>query len=155
MVSLIWTQLEANALLRQHGLADAGWKFAFDGAKRRGGQCRHADKTITMSRHLVPMWTEEQVQDTLIHELAHALVGPRHGHGYVWAAKMRELGARPERTHNNETVPGRYQAWCPVCSREVGRAHRFTAAMRQGRHIHPVCGNTRIEWIDTQMVGAR
>ena len=153
MATLTWTQLEANALLREHGLDARGWTFAFDNAKRRGGQCRHSDKTITMSKHLVPMWDEGQVRDTLIHEVAHALVGPHNGHGSVWAAKMRELGAKPERTHSNETVQGRYSAWCPNCATEVYRAHRFTAAMRQGRHLHSTC-RTAVTWVDT-LTGVR
>jgi len=87
MASLIDTHILANRLLREHGLV--GWRFEYDNAKRRGGQCRHADRAISMSRHLVPLWSGPEVMTVLKHEIAHALVGPNHGHDAVWAAKMR------------------------------------------------------------------
>lgn len=146
MASLIDTHILADQMLRQHGLT--GWRFEFDRAKRRGGQCRHSDRVISMSRHLVPLWSDEQVREILLHELAHAIVGPGKGHGPVWAAKMRELGAKPSRCHSNETVPGRYVAICDSCNREVYRAHRRSRAMMEGRHLHSVCRN-RVRWIDT------
>lgn len=149
LATRVRAQLEANALLREHGLADAGWTFVWDNARRRGGQCRYSTRQISMSKYLVPMWTMEQVRDVLIHEIAHALVGSGHGHGPVWARKMRELGAKPERTHSNETVQGRYAAICDACGAEVYRAHRYTAAMRQGRHLHSVCMKP-VRWVDTR-----
>jgi hypothetical protein len=39
----------------------------------------------------------EEIVDTILHEIAHALVGPRHGHDTVWKAKCTDIGARPER----------------------------------------------------------
>lgn len=151
MASMTQTQMEANALLRTHGLADKGWRFVWDNARRRGGQCMHSARTISMSRHLVPMWEDAQVKQTLIHEVAHALVGPGNGHGPVWRAKMRELGAPADRTHSNQTVEGRYLAICDHCGVEAHRAHRFTAAMRQGRHLHSKCMKP-VRWVDTQGV---
>lgn len=149
MASIRETAELAASLLEKHGLTD--WHFNWDNARTRGGQCSHTYRRITMSRHLVPMWTDEQVYDTIIHEIAHALVGPGQGHGRVWAAKMRELGAKPSRCHTNETVPGRYVAICDSCSKEVARAHRFTKTMREGRHLHSVCRKP-VRWVDTAMV---
>ena len=149
MASLIDTKITADALLRKHGLI--GWRFEYDNAKRRGGQCRHAHRAITMSRHLVPLWSDAEVLAVLKHEIAHALVGPNHGHDAVWAAKMRELGEVPKRTHSSETVPGRYVAICDTCNKEAGRAHRRTRAMREGRHLHKVCMKP-IRWVDTAMM---
>lgn len=153
MSSLVQTQLLAHNLLREHGLYDQGWRFVWDNARKRGGQCRYTAREISMSKYLVPMWTDEQVRDTLIHEIAHALVGPGFGHGPVWSRQMRALGAVPERTHANETVKGRYKAVCDHCGgMEVTTRHRLTAAMRQNRHLHGKCRNA-VRWVDTQAVG--
>lgn len=131
----------ATTLLVKHGLAAKGWRFDFDGARSRGGQCRHRDKVITMSRYLVPMWSEDEVRDTLTHEIAHALVGPGQGHGAVWARKMRELGARPERTHKNVTVEPRFSAVCTTHGTLVKR-HRRTRNLVCVRCRMPVI------WVD-------
>ena len=39
----------------------------------------------------------EEVRDTILHEVAHALVGPGHGHDTVWKATAAQVGARPQR----------------------------------------------------------
>lgn len=148
MASLIDTHILATRMLRQHGLV--GWRFEYDGAKKRGGQCRHAHRAISMSRHLVPLWSDAEVLAVLKHEIAHALVGPGKGHGPAWAAKMRELGEVPNRTHSSETVPGRYVAICDTCNKEAGRVHRRTRAMREGRHLHKTCMKP-VRWVDTAL----
>ena len=134
-------ELAAN-LLEKYGLTD--WHFNWDNAKRRGGRCEYMYRRITMSRHLVPMWTEEQVYNTLIHEIAHALVGPGFGHGPVWARKMRELGAVPDRCHNNAVVEPHLHAVCQTHG-VVAKRHRRTRGALCLRCRQPV------EWVDTRL----
>ena len=83
--------------MRAHGLIEKGWKFRWDNAKKRFGTCSCSKKVITLSKVLVPYIDREEVEDTILHEIAHALVGCSHGHDRVWKAKCREIGARPER----------------------------------------------------------
>lgn len=123
MASHVQTQMEANALLREHGLADAGWHFGWDNARRRGGQCDFGMKRITMSRYLVPAWTEEEVRQTLLHEVAHALAGHKAAHGPEWVRIARSLGHSGERTHNNAVVTAPWIATCPTHG-NIGEAHR-------------------------------
>lgn len=80
-----------------HGLTQRGWTFAWDRAKQRNGQCDHMAKRITMSSVIVPLTSEEHVRNTILHEIAHALVGPGHGHDSVWRAKHIALGGTGER----------------------------------------------------------
>src|SRR3954468_15251640 len=77
-------------LLTQHGLS--GWSLTFDNAKRRAGVCRYAARVIGLSAPLTRLHPPEQVRETLLHEIAHALVGPEHGHDRVWAATTRRIG---------------------------------------------------------------
>lgn len=90
---------EASALGRQlldaHGLGE--WTFMFDRAKRRAGMCRFEARTISLSRHLTALHDTEQVRDTLLHEIAHAIAGPKAGHGPSWRAVAEQVGARPQR----------------------------------------------------------
>jgi predicted SprT family Zn-dependent metalloprotease len=87
----------ATELLARHGLR--GWSFAFDAAKRRGGACHFAKRRITMAAGFAAAADEAEIEDTLLHEIAHALVGPRHQHDAVWQAKAREIGCTAQRCH--------------------------------------------------------
>jgi predicted SprT family Zn-dependent metalloprotease len=61
-----------------------------------------------------------------MHEIAHALVGPKHGHDDIWKTVCRRIGARPVRCYSLDTVDmpkGRWKAQCNSCKKEFHR-HR-------------------------------
>ena len=72
----------AKELMTRHGLA--GWSFEFDHARRRFGRCDYTHRRITLSKPLTFLNPIEEVRDTLLHEIAHALAGERAGHGAKW-----------------------------------------------------------------------
>lgn len=100
-------------LLRRHGLV--GWRLVFDNAKTRAGVCRFERREIGLSRVLTPLHTAAEVRDTLLHEIAHALVGPRHGHDAVWRARALAIGCTGERCvpPTAERAPGPWSGACP------------------------------------------
>jgi predicted SprT family Zn-dependent metalloprotease len=105
---------EARRLLDAFGLTD--WTFGFNRRKRSLGVCLYARRRIELSVHLVSRNGVAEVRDTLLHEIAHALVGPGHGHDAVWKARCVEIGARPERLAHEVDMPrGRWQAHCRTC----------------------------------------
>ena len=117
-----------NQLMKQHGLTSLGWFFELDNAKRRFGVCRFGNRTIGISRHLAALNDEAKVKDTILHEIAHALVGPGHGHDYTWKRKCIEIGAKPERCYSSTEVTTpklRYYAICEGCGHEHQRAKRI------------------------------
>lgn len=83
-------RLLATALMHHHGLGD--WRLVFDNAKTRAGVCRPGRREIGLSRVLTGLHSESEVRDTILHEIAHALVGVGHGHDAVWRAKATEIG---------------------------------------------------------------
>jgi hypothetical protein len=88
-------------VLEENGLTPRGWGFAWDRAIRRAGCCDHARRRITLSRPIFQIEdNREDVLDTILHEAAHALVGPAAGHGARWKAAAVSIGARPERCHS-------------------------------------------------------
>lgn len=91
-VSRPWLLQEWAALKKQHGLK--AWELVFDNAKRRMGVCRQRKKLIGISIHFMedPATTRQQVKNTLLHEIAHALVGNEHHHDAVWKAKAISIG---------------------------------------------------------------
>lgn len=120
--------------MRKHGLTQRGWYGELDNAKRRFGQCRHGENVISLSSHLARLNSREQVLDTILHEIAHALVGPGHGHDAIWRRKCIEIGANPSRCYDaNEVVkpPAKYVGTCPSCEWSMER-HRLTQKAREG-----------------------
>ena len=112
----------AEALIAAH--LDPSWTFAFDNAKRRAGLCDYTHKRISVSRYLAARYDDATNHPTLLHEVAHALAGPRAGHGARWKAVARELGYVGGATHNGETAT-ELAPWIGVCpAGHVAYRHR-------------------------------
>ena len=45
-----------------------------------------------MSRHFAERYDDDEIHQVLLHEVAHALAGPKAGHGPQWKAVARDLG---------------------------------------------------------------
>lgn len=103
----------AEYLLEVHGLDD--WEIAYDNAKRRAGICRFSSRTLGLSAPLTAVHTEDDVRDTILHEIAHALVGPAHGHDATWRAMARRIGSSGERCVSPDS-PHAPAAWLGTCS---------------------------------------
>jgi predicted SprT family Zn-dependent metalloprotease len=105
----------ARELLDKHGLLH--WTVGFNNCKTMVGRCWYHRKLIELSRLYVDNNDAEQIRDTILHEIAHALVGPEHGHNPVWMSKALEIGATPTRCCNDSKIPGRWQATCCNCGK--------------------------------------
>jgi hypothetical protein len=77
--------------------------------------------------------SEPEVRNTILHEIAHALVGPSHGHDGVWRAPARLMGCNGSRCCDRSVVaPSRkWVAECPSCKCEVRRHRRRIASCGQ------------------------
>jgi predicted SprT family Zn-dependent metalloprotease len=114
---------QARRLMDAHGLHN--WSFAYNRRKRSLGVCQFRRRRIELSIHLLEHNPAAEVRDTILHEIAHALVGPGHGHDRVWKEMCRKVGARPERiAHEAHMPPGRWQAGCGACGKVYHRHRR-------------------------------
>ena len=133
-----------NQLLQEHkdnsGL-EPGWKFGFDLAPARGGICRHTEKQITLSVTYCLKASKSEIVDTILHEIAHAIVGPQHQHDAVWKAAAQRIGCTAERCHRVEHTIPRWQGQCG-CGKQWKR-QRLTRRSRTG--LCPACGD-KIQW---------
>lgn len=97
----------------EHGLIDKGWFFDWDRAKRRFGCCNYTKKRISLSLPLTKIRDPDNVRNTILHEIAHALVGRGHGHDSIWRAKAIEIGCNGDRCSRDAKIKGKWVAVCP------------------------------------------
>jgi predicted SprT family Zn-dependent metalloprotease len=120
----------AELHMEAHGLLDRGWMFMFDRAAKRFGRCNYTRKLITLSHTLVELNIEAVVEQTILHEVAHAVVGPHHGHGPVWRRKAIEIGHTGNRCYGeNVATPKKLgiHPWnlvCDTCGSKYPRLKR-------------------------------
>ena len=122
----------ALKLMAKHGLHR--WRFRFDHSTRCAGSCNYWERTITLSFDLARTGSDHDIRDTILHEIAHALVGKRHNHDAVWKAKAQEIGCTGERTHRLEFTPPRWKVRCE------NRCWSRTAHRRNTRLVCRKCG---------------
>ena len=122
-----------------------GWKFKCDNAKRRLGLTNYNTKTISVSNYFVreKSVTQKLVENTILHEIAHALVGHGHGHDNVWRERAIQIGCDGKRCSDDvgELAPPKYIIQCTRCGWEYTR-DKLQAKMRfQLLNNGRVCGN--------------
>ncbi len=126
----------ALSLMKEHGLTQRGWILQFDNAVRRHGQCRHRSRIISLSSRTNVLREESSVKNTILHEIAHALVGGGHGHDYVWKAQAKEIGCTGERCSSDGVkIQGKYIGHCP--NGHVYYKHRKPKGERSCSKCHP------------------
>lgn len=124
----------AYSLMDKHGLKASGWVFRFNDRSRAVGLCREfyeprevngrvAVGTIELQRLFALTATVEDITDTILHEIAHAIAGVENGHNDKWKAVAARIGCSPnacqavsdklsgERPTRNEKA----FAVCPSC----------------------------------------
>ena len=137
-------EVMAQQLIQTHvdkyGLK-TGWNFGFDLAPARAGICRYNEKQITLSVTYCLKATKAEIRNTILHEIAHAIVGPNHGHDAMWKTVAEKIGCTAERCHRVEHTTPRWSGQCG-CGKQWKR-QRLTQRARTG--LCPTCGNN-IKW---------
>lgn len=122
--------------LARRGLHD--WIVIVDDTVRAIGRCFSGSRKITLSRRYLYTASDEQIRDTILHEIAHALVGGEHGHDNIWKAKAVELGAKPERCAAVSTLH-KYQLVCPNCSARFQKRSRRSVSKTYCNKCRTAC----------------
>lgn len=120
------------ALLQDHGLSD--WAFKLDRSKTRAGLCNYTTQTISVS-HLLAQQDEASIRNVVLHEIAHALVGPSHQHDAVWKDKAIAIGSDGNRCHTLQLSIAPYRVACS-CGKVDFCRHRLTLKLYQTKCRH-------------------
>jgi predicted SprT family Zn-dependent metalloprotease len=119
-------EILANDLMRQ--FLPSSWHLQWNNCKTIFGRCNLTKKIIFLSKPIVRLNDEATVKDTILHEIAHALVEPGAGHGGRWQRMAIVVGCRPERCYDEEVVKipeGRYIYECPICHKRTQMHRKF------------------------------
>lgn len=142
----------ARQLMAEHGLIDQGWVFRFDRSTIRFGNCQWkitaagTKKTLSLSRHLTSLNDRADVEDTIRHEIAHALAGLKAAHGAEWVKACGQTGANPARCYDSAVIvrpEAPYNLLCESCDARWPR-------WRRSRHTY-LCGRCRSPLIWTKV----
>lgn len=125
----------AGRIMREHGLST--WKLKIGTAKRLAGTCYSGRRQITLSHTLLSQWPVEEIRDTILHEIAHALTPNGVGHGKEWKAKCVEIGANPTRTYE-DSLPQPEGNWIRSCPCDDNKG--VVVRRSRGRHFRS-CGH--------------
>lgn len=90
------------------------WSLEFDNAKTRAGVCKHGPKIIGLSRLFIDVSTDEEIMQTVLHEIAHAMVDAKAGHNKVWRETATAIGYRHKPLDGRE-IGERNAPWIGQC----------------------------------------
>lgn len=133
----------ALSLIAEH-MPHLGYAVKFDNAVGRLGACDYRKRMILLSEPQLTRADERVVRDTILHEIAHALA-PLDGHGAVWRATARRIGAKPQAsTREGADLRGELAPWVGVCAAGHVGATRFWRRPRNRRSCVE-CGGNRFD----------
>lgn len=95
----------ALSLMAHYQLSD--WTFKFNRKKSSFGVCYFFEQRIELSSIIVQCNSIEEVRDTILHEIAHAVAFKLYndtGHGIHWQEICKVIGAKPERFAGESAV---------------------------------------------------
>lgn len=145
------TVLFATELIDEFVTNPSRWNVVIDRRSRRTrGWCEHGltGGTIGLSAFMLEHGDDDEVFDTVTHEIAHAICGRDEGHSALWQEVHKELGGNGDRygTAMPEAPKGKWRADCPNCGNGIAYRWRLRADMRRAVHK---CGET-VRWTDLE-----
>ena len=110
-------QALANQLMKQYLSPD--WHFMWMNTKRSCARCSFRFRLIELNSTYIQFAPDDDIKNSILHEIAHAIAGPAAGHGWAWKIACRQVGcagdrlARGEHIDNFVMSQAKYVADCP------------------------------------------
>lgn len=124
-------------LITEH-LAGKGWSFRWSRQTKGYGACDHMNKKIMLSKANTQYETEDATEQTVLHEIAHALAGPGNGHNRKWKMIALSIGVRNPSATRPTSCPngGLPPAWVTVFGNLIVTKHWRKPSPRRITNIH-------------------
>lgn len=75
------------------------WSIWWGTKTGKFGNCLHSEKTIFLCKQTNYKRNIDDFKNTVLHEIAHALVGPGHKHNDIWREKFLSIGGKLRLIH--------------------------------------------------------
>lgn len=146
----LWNMADlALVLMQDNGLRpgeSGGWTLEWERSPFAAGHCYPRERKLTLSAPLFAIWTFEDCQETILHEIAHALVPAQKGaiHTPEWQRKCVEIGGDGSTTwgHEGEARVAEHTRQTPryrgTCG--CGYAHTRVRPPKPGIYRCNLCG---------------
>ena len=117
---------EEAAILGYEDIITSGWSISFNRRKTALGVCRYRSKTVEISVEFMETCDFETLENTIKHEIAHAIAGHAAAHGPEWKAVHRSLGGTATRcTDVGDARPKHsWELYYPATGQVVSTYHR-------------------------------
>lgn len=131
-----------NELNQEYNL---GYTLKFSNARTVLGSCNWGTKVIKVSQKYLQTCSWDIIEDTIRHEIAHAIDAKRRGfssHDRVWKKVCLEVGADPSRTADipkDMTPQKKYLQVCRKCNKTIGQTQRNSYKYKNEHYIHSKC----------------
>jgi predicted SprT family Zn-dependent metalloprotease len=121
-MKLTEAETKIKKLLKEYNLND--WSFKFDNAIRRLGYCLWKKngifvKTISLSKTMTEKRTDDEVINTMLHEIAHAIDYETRGtsaHDDIWREIAIRIGCTGDRlTKVSKDIMNETYKWLAIC----------------------------------------
>jgi 2'-5' RNA ligase/predicted SprT family Zn-dependent metalloprotease len=154
LVGMAVTDAERSAKSLMAQWLPSVWTFKWNRRTNALGLTNFTDHTIELSKPLTEVNDQAQMDDTIKHEIAHALAGNQAGHGPLWKAQCRIVGANPNRVADDTAVnvAPKVLATCPACGNVQGQQRmprdpdRWACGKSDCKKTTPLWEDRKLQW---------
>lgn len=79
------------------------WEIKIRNTSKAAGRCKYETRQIILSGIILPLMSEDDIRNTILHEIAHALT-PGHGHNLYWRQTAIKIGCSGDRCYSLKSL---------------------------------------------------
>jgi predicted SprT family Zn-dependent metalloprotease len=131
---------------REFNLSELNWSFkGYSNSVRKLGTCHCMNNVISLSKKLTEVRTQDEVEQTILHEIAHAIdfeIRGTSNHDYTWKRIAYQIGYKGGTTTKiDKSVTVQIKKWVAVCPTH-GIIGGFTRKVRIDTKRCKKCGQS-------------